>query len=93
MRTGVFMEIKGRCWKFGDNINTDLILPARYMTVYEAAELGKHCMEDVDPEIPKKVQPGDIVVAGENFGCGSSREQSSSAAQTSAAARHVSKQP
>ncbi|MCX5642002.1 MAG: 3-isopropylmalate dehydratase small subunit [Candidatus Omnitrophica bacterium] len=68
------MKLQGKTWKFGDNINTDLIIPARYMTAYEAAELGKHCMEDADPEFSKKVQPGDIIVAGENFGCGSSRE-------------------
>lgn len=68
------MTFKGKVWKFGDNINTDLIIPARYMTAYEAAELGKHCMEDADPGFSKKVKPGDIMVAGENFGCGSSRE-------------------
>jgi len=68
------MKLQGKTWKFGDNINTDLIIPARYMTAYEAAELGKHCMEDADPEFSKKIQPGDIIVAGENFGCGSSRE-------------------
>ncbi len=68
------MKIKGKCWKFGDNINTDLIIPARYMTAYEPEELGGHCLEDADPEFPGKVRPGDIVVAGENFGCGSSRE-------------------
>ncbi len=68
------MELKGKCWKFGDNINTDLIIPARYMVSYSEKELGKHCLEDLDPEFPVKVRPGDIVVAGENFGCGSSRE-------------------
>lgn len=68
------MKLQGKTWKFGDNINTDLIIPARYMTAYEASELGKHCMEDADPEFSKKIQPGDIIVAGENFGCGSSRE-------------------
>ncbi|MFH2068110.1 MAG: 3-isopropylmalate dehydratase small subunit [Candidatus Omnitrophota bacterium] len=68
------MKLQGKTWKFGDNINTDLIIPARYMTAYEAAELGKHCMEDADPEFSRKIAPGDIVVAGENFGCGSSRE-------------------
>ena len=68
------MKLKGKTWKFGDNINTDLIIPARYMTAYEAAELGKHCMEDADPEFSKKIQPGDVIIAGENFGCGSSRE-------------------
>ena len=68
------MKLQGKVWKFGDNINTDLIIPARYMTAYEAAELGRHCMEDADPGFSKKVKPGDIIIAGENFGCGSSRE-------------------
>ena len=69
------MKLQGKAWKFDDNINTDLIIPARYMTAYDAAELGKHCMEDADPEFSKKVRSGDIIIAGENFGCGSSREQ------------------
>ena len=68
------MKLKGKCWKFGDNVNTDLIIPARYMTAYDAAELGRHCLEDADPDFAKKVKPGDIIIAGENFGCGSSRE-------------------
>ena len=68
------MKLQGKTWKFGDNVNTDLIIPARYMTSYEASELGKHCLEDADPEFQKKVRPGDVIVAGENFGCGSSRE-------------------
>jgi 3-isopropylmalate/(R)-2-methylmalate dehydratase small subunit len=66
--------ITGKVWKFGDNIDTDLIIPARYLNTSDPHELAKHVMEDADPEFPKKVQPGDIIVAGYNFGSGSSRE-------------------
>ena len=66
--------ITGRVWKFGDNIDTDLIIPARYLNTSNPHELAKHVMEDADPEFPKKVRPGDIIVAGYNFGSGSSRE-------------------
>ena len=68
------MQFTGKVWKFGDNINTDEIIPARYLNTSDPAELAKHCMEDVDPEFPQKAGPGDIIVAGQNFGCGSSRE-------------------
>jgi len=68
------MEIQGRCWKFGDDIDTDAIIPARYLNTSIPEELAKHCMEDADPEFPEKVKKGDIIVAGKNFGCGSSRE-------------------
>jgi len=68
------MKFKGRVWKFGDNIDTDVIIPARYLTTWDPAVLALHCMEDADPAFVKKVRPGDIIVAGENFGCGSSRE-------------------
>ncbi|MCG2711859.1 MAG: 3-isopropylmalate dehydratase small subunit [Candidatus Omnitrophica bacterium] len=68
------MKIKGKAWKFGDNINTDEIIAARYLNTFEAKELGSHCMEDIDKEFPKKISRGDIIVAGKNFGCGSSRE-------------------
>jgi len=68
------MELKGRVHKFGDDINTDEILPARYLVTTDPAELAKHAMEDADPEFALKVKPGDFVVAGKNFGCGSSRE-------------------
>jgi len=67
--------IKGRAWTFGDHINTDLIIPGRYLDDYSAKNLAAHVMEDADPEFPRKVAKGDIVVAGRNFGCGSSREQ------------------
>jgi len=68
------MNIKGKAWKFGENIDTDLIIPARYLNTSDSAELAKHCMEDADPEFVKKLSVGDIIVAGKNFGCGSSRE-------------------
>ncbi|MBX6341447.1 MAG: 3-isopropylmalate dehydratase small subunit, partial [Thermomicrobiaceae bacterium] len=68
------MKIRGRVWKFGDDVDTDVIIPARYLVTIDPAELAKHCMEDIDPEFAGKVQPGDIIVAGKNFGCGSSRE-------------------
>ncbi len=66
--------MQGKVWKFGDNIDTDLIIAARYLNTSEPAELAKHVMEDADPEFVSKMQKGDIIVAGENFGSGSSRE-------------------
>ncbi|RKY42831.1 MAG: 3-isopropylmalate dehydratase small subunit [Candidatus Makaraimicrobium thalassicum] len=68
------MILRGKVHKFGDNVNTDEIIPARYLNVSEPEELAKHCMEDADPDFAGKVKEGDIIVAGENFGCGSSRE-------------------
>ena len=68
------MKIEGRVWKFGDHVDTDLIIPARYLNVSDPLELAKSCFADVRPEFVKEVRPGDIVVAGINFGCGSSRE-------------------
>jgi 3-isopropylmalate/(R)-2-methylmalate dehydratase small subunit len=68
------MVIKGRVWKFGDDIDTDAIIPARYLNTSDPDELATHVMEDADPDFPKKVKAGDIMVAGRNFGCGSSRE-------------------
>jgi 3-isopropylmalate/(R)-2-methylmalate dehydratase small subunit len=68
------MQISGKVWKFGDDIDTDVIIPARYLVTIAPDELAKHCMEDLDPDFAGKVQPGDIIVAGKNFGCGSSRE-------------------
>jgi 3-isopropylmalate dehydratase small subunit len=67
--------IEGRTWKFGDHINTDLIIPGRCLDDYSAENLAAHVMEDVDPQFAKLVRKGDIIVAGRNFGCGSSREQ------------------
>jgi len=68
------MIIKGRIWKFKDNIDTDVIIPARYLNTSDPEELALHCMEDYDSEFVKKMDKGDIIVAGKNFGCGSSRE-------------------
>ena len=68
------MSVTGKAWKFGGNVDTDLIIPARYLNTSDPKELAKHVMEDADPEFSKNVKPGDIIVAGENFGCGSSRE-------------------
>lgn len=68
------MKLRGKIHKYGDDVNTDVIIPARYLNVYDPAELAQHCMEDLDPDFLKKVKPSDIIVAGANFGCGSSRE-------------------
>lgn len=68
------MRFEGRAWVFGDHIDTDVIIPARYLVSTDPAELSRHCMEPLDPEFASKVRPGDILVAGENFGSGSSRE-------------------
>ncbi len=75
-------QVKGKCWKFGDDVNTDEIVPARYLNVTDEAELASHCMEGVDAEFPRKAQPGDIIAAGKNFGCGSSREHAPLAIRT-----------
>jgi len=64
----------GKAWKYGDNVDTDVIIPARYLNVSTAEELARHCLEDLDPGFAQAVQAGDVIVAGENFGCGSSRE-------------------
>nr|WP_297282682.1 3-isopropylmalate dehydratase small subunit [uncultured Agathobaculum sp.] len=68
------MNAKGRVFKYGDNVDTDVIIPARYLNIADPKELATHAMEDIDAEFVKKMQPGDIVVATRNFGCGSSRE-------------------
>lgn len=68
------MRIKGRAWKFGDHINTDAIIPGRHLNVSDPKALAKHCMEDADPQFIKNMTKGDLIVAGKNFGCGSSRE-------------------
>ena len=65
----------GKVYKYGDNVDTDVIIPARYLNAPSPDELAKHCMEDIDATFAQKVQPGDIIVGGANFGCGSSREQ------------------
>tara|TARA_B100000959_G_scaffold109910_1_gene115887 strand:+ start:156 stop:638 length:483 start_codon:yes stop_codon:yes gene_type:complete len=66
--------INGKSWKYGDNVNTDEIIPARYLNTTDEKELAAHCMEDIDKDFVKKVSEGDVIIAGENFGCGSSRE-------------------
>jgi len=67
---------KSRVWKYGDNVNTDVIFPGKYTySILEPEEMAKHALEDLDPDFSAKVQPGDVLVAGRNFGCGSSREQ------------------
>jgi len=68
------MTAKGKVFKYGDNIDTDVIIPARYLNTIDPKELASHCMEDIDQSFITSVQPGDIMVAGYNFGCGSSRE-------------------
>ncbi len=68
------MKFKGKVWKFGNDVNTDEIIPARFLNTQDSRELGSHCMEDIDAEFSKKISKGDIIVAGKNFGCGSSRE-------------------
>ena len=68
------MQAKGRAFKYGDNVDTDVIIPARYLNSSDPAELATHCMEDIDNTFVKRVQKGDIIVATKNFGCGSSRE-------------------
>ena len=68
------MKLSGKVWKFGADVDTDAIIPARYLNTSDPQELAGHCMEDADPSFPARVRPGDIIVAGKNFGCGSSRE-------------------
>ncbi len=68
------MNTQGKCFKYGDNVDTDVIIPARYLNTSDAKELALHCMEDIDTEFVKNVKQGDVMVAGWNFGCGSSRE-------------------
>ena len=68
------MILKGNAFRFGNDVDTDAIIPARYLNMSDPEHLGKHCMEDADPDFAAKVRKGDIIVAGKNFGCGSSRE-------------------
>ena len=78
--------MKGKVWKFGDNVNTDEIIPARYLNTSDPDELAAHLMEDADPDFPSKVSAGDMIVGGENFGCGSSREHAPLAIKTAGVA-------
>lgn len=68
------MEVRGKVLKYGDNVDTDVIIPARYLNTADPSELAKHCMEDIDKNFSARVKKGDIMIAGKNFGCGSSRE-------------------
>ena len=68
------MKLQGKAICYGDNIDTDVIIPARYLTTSDPAALAQHCMEDIDADFLSKIEPGDIIAAGSNFGCGSSRE-------------------
>lgn len=76
------MSVKGKVFKYGDNVDTDVIIPARYLNTSDAKELAAHCMEDIDVDFVKNVKSGDIIVANKNFGCGSSREHAPLAIKT-----------
>ena len=76
------MKVSGKVFKYGDNVDTDVIIPARYLNTPDAKELAKHCMEDIDASFAAKVKPGEIMIAGKNFGCGSSREHAPLAIKT-----------
>ena len=85
------MNAKGTVHKYGDDVNTDVIIPARYLNTQDPKELAAHCMEDIDKEFIKNVKPGDVVVAGKNFGCGSSREHAPIALKASGASCVIAK--
>jgi len=85
------MEQKGKVWKYGDDVDTDVIIPARYLNTSDPAELARHCMEDIDSEYASKVSPGDFIVAGKNFGCGSSREHAPIAIKASGASAVIAR--
>ena len=76
------MKVSGKTYKYGDNVDTDVIIPARYLNTPDAKELAKHCMEDIDTSFASTVRPGEIMIAGKNFGCGSSREHAPLAIKT-----------
>lgn len=83
------MKLVGRAWKYGPNVDTDVIYPARYLTEFRAAEMARHCMEDLDATFAQEVQPGDVIVAGPGFGIGSSREHAPVAIKASGIAAVV----
>ena len=85
------MEAQGKVFKYADNVNTDVIIPARYLNTPDADELARHCMEDIDTEFVGKFRKGDIIVAGWNFGCGSSREHAPLAIKTCGAGCVIAK--
>ncbi len=82
------MKVKGKVFRYHDNVDTDVIIPARYLNTADPQELAAHCMEDLDPDFGKKITPGDIIVAGKNFGCGSSREHAPLAIKTAGISCH-----
>ena len=85
------MEAKGKVFRYGDNVDTDVIIPARYLAIQDKKELASHCMEDIDKDFVKNVKSGDIIVARKNFGCGSSREHAPLVIKTSGAAVVIAK--
>lgn len=85
------MTLKGKVFKYGANVDTDVIIPARYLNVSEVEELAKHCMEDIDAEFMSNVEPGDIIMGTTNFGCGSSREHAPLAIKTAGVSCVVAK--
>ena len=85
------MKAEGRVFKFGDNVDTDVIIPARYLNSSDPAELATHCMEDIDKDFVKNVKKGDIIVANKNFGCGSSREHAPIAIKAAGVSRNICK--
>ena len=85
------MKYTGNCIKYGDNVDTDVIIPARYLNTSEPSELAAHCMEDLDPSFVSRVQSGDIITAGANFGCGSTREHSPIAIKASGVSLVIAK--
>lgn len=85
------MKYTGNVIKYGDNIDTDVIIPARYLNTSDHAELASHCMEDIDKTFVSRVQPGDIITAGQNFGCGSSREHAPIAIKASGVSLVIAK--
>jgi 3-isopropylmalate dehydratase small subunit len=86
MSESIEHTVKGRAWVYGDNIDTDVIIPARYLSTSVPEELAPHCMEDVDSSFASSVRAGDVIVAGANFGCGSSREHAPIAIKASGVA-------
>ena len=87
----IYILLKGKVHKYGANVNTDAIVPARYLSVSDPVELARHCMEDIDQDFAGKVQPGDIIMATTNFGCGSSREHAPLAIKASGVSCVVAK--
>ena len=83
--------LRGKTWKFGNDVDTDQIIPARYLNSHDPKELASHVMEDADADFPKKVKTGDIIVAGDNFGCGSSREHAPIAIKAAGVAAVIAK--